>query len=70
MIAKFCADLEDKLTSSPKLFVPGVRNLLTAWQGLGTDTDRAAALADFGRLEASVVEEHRLLGWLSCCIKQ
>ena len=55
----FCTDLEEKMKSNPKLFVPAVRNLMNTWEDLKDDLAKAAALKDFGKLEVVVLEEHR-----------
>ncbi|XP_005098437.1 uncharacterized protein LOC101846425 [Aplysia californica] len=57
--SRFCIDLEEKMNSNLKLFVPGVRNLINTWQDLKDDEERAAALKDFGKLEDKVIEEQR-----------
>lgn len=55
-LVTFLSDLESKMTSSPKLFVPAIRQFLQASQAAESDLKLATYLKDFGKTEENVIQ--------------
>ncbi|CAG5115498.1 unnamed protein product [Candidula unifasciata] len=53
----FFTDLESKLVSNPKLFVPGVRHFLNAGDKAENEIQLVSLLKDFGKTEQSIIKD-------------
>ncbi|CAL1536766.1 unnamed protein product [Lymnaea stagnalis] len=53
----FLSDLESKMSSNPKLFVPAIRSFLQAGEDAHDDLELASFLKDFRKTEESIVKK-------------
>lgn len=53
----FFTDLESKLMSNPKIFVPGVRHFLNVGEKTEDDNQLVSFLNDFGKTEQSIIKD-------------